>query len=310
MDVSLKVPGKPVVTVELARDVSQLRFMQSMNDLDGCLSIFSTSYPDQASVTKANNHNSLHDHQSMGGLAATYTETINLKEAQARGIPTNYMELKEVLYAHHRLLQVLLGEAHPVSVGFLGLVEALERIAMSRLVPKLKDAKTCAQYMFTIHTYMYVWLEAQGTADHVIDAEFASLARNIVLNNWQAPDLPPVLWAAVKPSAPRPAAPTGLKQAPTLTPPRATRIPVATPPEQLVAGVHNPRLAVRLLLQTKVPKPFASTIVPCLNWHVTGRCTTDCKYKEDHVPHSAAETAHLKSYLAEGASLQAANPSA
>jgi hypothetical protein len=96
MDVSLAVPGRPVITAELAKDVSQFRFMQGMNDLEDCLSPFSTSYPDQASVSKANYYNSLHDQQSLGGMAPTLTEQINLKEAQARAIPMSYVELKEV----------------------------------------------------------------------------------------------------------------------------------------------------------------------------------------------------------------------
>jgi hypothetical protein len=155
MDVSLAVPGQPVITTKLAKDVSQLCFMQGMNDLEGCLSPFSTSYPDQASVSKANYYNSFHDQQAMGGMSPMLTELINLKEAQARAIPMLYMELKEVFVAYHRLLQVLLGDSHPVAVGFRNLFNTLERIAMPRLLPTIKNAKACAQYM-------WFWLGAQG----------------------------------------------------------------------------------------------------------------------------------------------------
>jgi hypothetical protein len=162
---------------------------------------------------------------------------------------------------------------------------------------------------------MWVWLDKQGRVDVVVDAEFASLSRDIMLNTWRAPDLPPVHWAIVKPpalrpatAAPRLAAPL-VEKKPAAAAPVATKVVVNTPTSNRKVGVYSPCLAIRLVLQTKIPAPFANNIIPCLNWHVRGNCTACCKYKEDHREHSAAEAAYLVSYLAEVAALQAANPS-
>jgi hypothetical protein len=91
--------------------------------------------------------------------------------------------------------------------------------------------------------------------------------------------------------------------------PTPTKVVVNAPTSSRKTGVYSPRLAIRLVLQTKVPAPFANNIIPCLNWHVRGSCTACCKYREDHREHSATETAYLVSYLAEVAALQAATPS-
>jgi hypothetical protein len=112
---------RPVITAELAKNVSQLRIFDSEEDLEGCFSVFATSYPNQASIAAANNYNCIHDHHAVGGVHHTLAEGMDIKKAQAMKLPISWVELLHVLSAHHRFLQVLLGKAHTAALAFRNL---------------------------------------------------------------------------------------------------------------------------------------------------------------------------------------------
>jgi hypothetical protein len=177
----------PVITTDLAKNIGQLCFFESEDDLEGCLLIFSMSFPNQASITAANYHNCLCDHHVAGGTSLTLMEAMDLKKAQARNIPTGWLDLHQVLGVHHRLLQILLGEAHSTAIAFQNLVQNMDRLAMSKFAPLLKDAKSCAELLFTIHTYMWAWTDEQEATATLLVPKLTALGLQFRLANWAPP---------------------------------------------------------------------------------------------------------------------------
>jgi hypothetical protein len=303
---SLATVVRPVITTDLAKNIGQLRFFESEDDLEGCLSIFATSFPNQASITAANYHNGLYDHHVAGSILMTLTEAMDLKKAQACNIPTGWLELRQVLGAHHHLLQILLGEAHGTAIAFGNLVQNMDRLAMSKFAPLLKDAKSCAELMFTIHTYMWAWTDEQEATATVLVPKFTALGLQFCLANWAPPRLPSSLWAMVKlPCVAASASPavahrqttTPAARAPTTDTPLKVDTSLKAAAEHFEASISHPSLNIKALVAGMTPPNLTNGQSPCLNYHVRGKCYKGCTPTADHVKHTKEDTSIIAAYL-------------
>jgi hypothetical protein len=303
---SLATVVRPVITTDLAKNIGQLRFFESEDDLEGCLSIFATSFPNQASITAANYHNGLYDHHVAGSILMTLTEAMDLKKAQACNIPTGWLELRQVLGAHHHLLQILLGEAHGTAIAFGNLVQNMDRLAMSKFAPLLKDAKSCAELMFTIHTYMWAWTDEQEATATVLVPKFTALGLQFCLANWAPPRLPSSLWAMVKlPCVAASASPavahrqttTPAARAPTTDTPLKVDTSLKAAAEHFEASISHPSLNIKALVAGMTPPNLTNGQSPCLNYHVRGKCCKGCTPTADHVKHTKEDTSIIAAYL-------------
>jgi hypothetical protein len=65
-------------------------------------------------------------------------------------------------------------------------------------------------------------------------------------------------------------------------------------------GVYDGAMSVAKMLKVKFPTKLPSGRVPCLYYHVHGSCArSPCQYDNDHIKHSAADTAALLTHVAE-----------
>jgi hypothetical protein len=122
-----------VISPELARAVVSLQFFDGRDDLEGCLSIFAAVFPDQESVAAANEINGLYDQQAKGSTALSYSDLLDIKKSRRLRLPTSWFQLRLVLGAHHRLLQILVGKQHVVPWGMLDFITVMDDLVMDDL---------------------------------------------------------------------------------------------------------------------------------------------------------------------------------
>jgi hypothetical protein len=293
---SLPSVGRPLISPELARAVFGLQFFERCEDLESCLSIFAVSFPDADSVTAANEVIGLYDLQSNGSASPTVSDMLDMKKARALRLPVDWFQLRMVLGAYHRLLQILLGKDHPVPQGIRMLVGVLEDAAPVYLKHELKGAYKCAEVMTAVNTYMWSWADQQARRLAHVLPNYGRLAEQFQLRDWKPPALPAQLRAAIKPATAAAAAAAHRST--------ATTAPTADTDKNdkndaRVPGVFDANVSVYWLLKTARPSKLPSGRMPCLNYHVHGSCSATCPYHLDHIKHSAEDSAHLAKYMAE-----------
>jgi hypothetical protein len=260
-------------------------FMDGVDDLDCLLSPYVVSFPNCSAMAAANAHSDLYEEQSNDTVSASLSERLDSKKAIQLCLPATYMQLRLVLGAYYRWLQILLGEAHLVPAGFRIVVDTLDDLqASNRLEGKFETALKCTGFLQSVQNYVWEWADRQARSDTPTPTEFALLARELRLGSYKAPNLSPLLLA--KCAAPGPRATT------TATTPTKVRL------AHRVHGVFDASVSVVKLLRIAVPPPIGNR-APCLNFHVRGECTTDCKYAHDHRDHTIEESEVLIKYMAE-----------
>jgi hypothetical protein len=288
---------RPVISPELARAVVALQFGEGPDDLESCLLVYGVSYPNQASVTAANECSGLYDQQANSTTAPSWSDLLDGKKSRLLQLPTDWFQLRLALGAYHRWLQILLGEQHPLPVGIFHLFTALDKLAKLYLNAWIKGPQQCAELMTSIDIYTWSWVEQQQSSATPVDPDYQRLAQQLRLREWSPPSLPAAILAVVKPTGNRnttaPASGATAFKASTLTGPvavNANREP----------GVYDGALSVAKMLRIKFPDKLPSGRTPCLYYHVHGSCSRNpCPYGDDHVKHSAADTAALVTYVAE-----------
>jgi hypothetical protein len=161
---SLPTVERPVISPELARAVVTLQFGEGPEDLEGCLSVYDVSYPKQASVAAANERSGLYDQQANGTTAPTWSDLLDGKKSRSLQLPTDWFQLRLVLGAFHRWLQILLGEQHCLPVGILRLFTAMDKLAPLYLNAWIKGPQQCAELMTCIDIYTRSWVEQQQSS--------------------------------------------------------------------------------------------------------------------------------------------------
>jgi hypothetical protein len=156
---SLPTVERPVISPELARAVVALQFGEGPEDLEGCLSVYGVSYPNQASVAAANERSGLYDQQANGTTAPTWSDLLDGKKSRSLQLPTDWFQLRLVLGAFHRWLQILLGEQHCLPMGILRLFTALDKLAPLYLNAWIKGPQQCAELMTSIDIYTWSWVD-------------------------------------------------------------------------------------------------------------------------------------------------------
>jgi hypothetical protein len=283
-----------VISPELSRAVVALQFSGVRDDMEGCLSFFAATYPDQSSIAAANERHGLYDQQASGATAATWGDLLDSKKSRSLQLPVDYFQLELVLFAYHRWIQILLGEQHPVAMGIRSLVMAMGKLKAADLYEALKGPQRCAELMAAIDVYTWSWADEQECSDAPVLPQYERLAQQLRLRDWKPPVLSAKLLAVVKPP---PSGPAGGN--------RRAAAPVAAAAAAVVnkdhePGVYDGNMAVNKLLQKAYPPKLPCGQMPCLFYHVGARCTrSPCPYSVNHRKLKAPEVAILAAYVAE-----------
>jgi hypothetical protein len=263
-------------------------FMDGVDDFECLLSPFVVSFPNSAAMAAANSQSELYEEQANDVVSASFTERLDSKKAIQLCLPATFLQLRLVLGAYYRWLQILLGEAHLVPAGFREVVDTLDKMqASSGLEGKFSSAKACAGFLQVVQNYMWEWADRQAYSDTPTPSEFALLARDLRLSNtdFEKVTLSPLLTKKASPAAPR------------TSPQTSSQTPTTVRLAHRVHGVFDESILVAKLLEAEVP-PRIGNRPPCLNFHVRGQCTTGCKYAYDHRDHTIEESAVLIKYMA------------
>jgi hypothetical protein len=119
-------------------------------------------------------------------------DLVDGKKSHMLQLPTDCFQLRMVLGAHHRLLQIQLGEEHVLPLGILQLIGVMEDLAPIYLNNCIKWAQQCAKLMSAIDIYTWSWADQQhrheyaASWDHAYHAatmKLASLSRRV----WRSP---------------------------------------------------------------------------------------------------------------------------
>jgi hypothetical protein len=97
-DLSLRPFAEPVISIDVAKDAGQLKFIEGCDTNTGCLSIFAFCFPDQATISAAQSVASLHDQQNAGGTTFTLAEATKLSLIQAVKLPDSWPEIKRIFF--------------------------------------------------------------------------------------------------------------------------------------------------------------------------------------------------------------------
>ena len=121
----------PICSPDLAKDLGNLIFSAGSADLlENGISIFAISHPDQASEAKASERAGHYDGQMNGTAGLSLQDSIALKAAQRLQLPTTFLQLTWIIQAYHTLLQVVMGDYHPVVTAlaaFLAKWQSMDR---------------------------------------------------------------------------------------------------------------------------------------------------------------------------------------
>jgi hypothetical protein len=169
-DLALRPLVEPVVSIDVAKDAGQLKFIDGRESSTGCLSIFSF-FPRPLSQRAATEAGNLFDQENVGGITFTLAESAKLRLIRAVKLPDSWPEIKRILFAYHRWLQVLLGENHGVPIAFQAMVEQMEGLSVG-LETKSKSDRSFGTGLFqSIHYHTWTWARKQQrlATDHARD---------------------------------------------------------------------------------------------------------------------------------------------
>jgi hypothetical protein len=117
-------------------------------------------------------------------------------------LPTDWFQLRLVLGAYHRWVQILLGEQHCVPLGLLALIELMDDLAATAgLNTRFNGARPCAEFMCTLDIYTWSWANQQERSPGPVLPRYALIGEELHLHKWVPPPLPAKLLAAIKPAA-------------------------------------------------------------------------------------------------------------
>jgi hypothetical protein len=258
---SFPVVGRPVISPELSQSVTSLHFCRVRDDMEGCLSMFAVSYPDQASVAAANERNGLYDQQTSGAALPSWGDLLDSKKSRALQLPVDWFQLRLVFLAFHRFLQILLGEQHVIPLGILNLFTVMEDLAASDLYKAMDGAKQCTELMAAVDVYTWSWADQQERSPTPVAPEYGLLAQELRLRKWKPPDLPATLLAVLKPLPATAGGGPCHGAAPAPAP--AAAGPAAINPAR-EPGVFNGSVSVNKLVQVATPSKILGNQVPCL----------------------------------------------
>jgi hypothetical protein len=192
-DLLLRPFVEPVISIDVARDAGQLKFIEGRDTNAGCLSIYAFCFPDQATISMANKGASLHDQQNAGGMTFTLAEATKLSLIQAVKLPDSWPEIKRIIFAYHRWLQVVVGENHVVPIAFQAMAEQMEGLSVELESKARSDRSFGAGLLQSIHYHTWTWVNKQQRSGTAVAApDYSSISEGLSLGNWFAPKLPPI----------------------------------------------------------------------------------------------------------------------
>jgi hypothetical protein len=226
-------------------------------------------------------------------------------------------------YAYLHYVTVLFGAHHPAVTKFALLLSVIQDLALTDLLLTLSSAYGCAQLMRSIQLANHVWAAQQVMTDQKGFPDYAHIIREMHQGSYSGPLLP-TLWFSHKQLAPyqylqqpafpnlpprgsatsavpqpRPGAVLQPGPVAALQPQREKPVDIFQPESHRVPGVYNKDINLGLLLGMGRPLAYpGTTTIPCLRYHVKGRCIDKCQLIVDHRSHTPDLSAHIKAYLA------------
>jgi hypothetical protein len=305
-EVSLDPPGEVVISNALAIAIGTLNFGRGREDTTRCLGMSMICYPDQASIVAATTRNGLfRENAKELGATIAFDNILDESKAQVLNLPATGTQFLSVCFAFHRLLQILLGERHLAAVHFFALVRIFQRTIETELRDKVNSKFGCAGLMRSIDLATNNWITEQVKTDTPLFPSYERMGEALLGAQWRPPPLPE-LWKAVAlppkpsyiapPSQRSPKPPTA-QQAPAQSNqagPAATSPTVVTSTDK-VAGIFHENIDLGVLRQGLQPGEMDS--LPCLRYHLKGKCFDSCLRKETHRKLHATELASIKQFL-------------
>jgi hypothetical protein len=304
----------PVCSSELAKDIGALNFAApSRDDIMAGLSIFAVCHPDQASQQLASELAGHFDGQMSGVVAPSLAESIALKAAQGLQLPTQLLQLKWILAPYGLLLEVVLGQHHPVVASYNLFLRKFERAEVLLHGALEGHALHTAGFLRFVQLKMYRWISDQVAASDPIPApDFGAIIDSIEDHTWLPAPLPG-RYLVHPPRVSKGPLPTPLTAPLGPAPPStssATRVQKAAYVPAPVADLDSARIKPRTKFDIKAhitahgPPPVNEAGgLMCLSFHVRGSCSVDCDRgpssggKNDHKRHGASESTRLAAYL-------------
>ena len=284
----------PVATQELVSNLYQLNFYASYaGELEKGLQPFVTVHLGEANKAHLERLNEMHDTMLDG--APTLSDIINLKAAAKITIPTDALQVSITVRAFAVVLAVVLGNQHPVYVGYREQVADKIDVMLSPLGDLAQGHPTEPIYAQVLRwlqlRFNSYWTNLGTTLDgRVAPPNFAELWEAIQFHEWKRPSLPP----AYLPESNKRKAQAGTPPAPGgENPGKVPNVPTKASTGREGTFHDNPTKKASLLaLGDAVGKiaPLLTKIAPtlgsppetqgkkgiCLSWQIKGGCFSNC----------------------------------
>lgn len=286
---------QPICTTSVAKDLGQLRFIASPDDIDVGISIFVISHPDAETNARVSESVGLYDQQMHNVTNVSLTESIDLRKAQAFRLPTKYIELKHVCWCYLRFLATILGLDHVVTVNFSLFVERLQREESRFHLYFDADVERCAGLLRYIQIHMHEWARSTLANRDARVPPFERALDKIIEQSWKAPLLPAKYITAKKDKS----AAAGSNKQGRASQSRGTKVeaPASHLDHRLIPYKADFRPAEFIAKHKNVPKNDQGGAM-CLSYHVSGTCYDNCRRISDHRKHTEAEASRLLEYMA------------
>jgi hypothetical protein len=282
------------ISAALAQDLVNFRFLGPTPDYIGTgLSIFMVSYPTTEAIAALRDSVALYDQQVDNDQSVTVKDADRIRDEQKFRYPTTYAGTKEVLRAYHRLLYVVLGEQHPITVAFGPFVRRFEE-KEPVYSKSLNDLRRCAGLLKFVQTTVHHAVDAHFRNQSQPPLDFMSVYTKIDYDDWSPQSVPHV-----------PAAQGATSTQPTLAPTESSGAS-PKPPRHPADSAHLDRGAIPVIsrfsptqyIKKHGQPPYnEDNVRMCLSYHVVGFCPPGCTRATDHRKHTAQETALLVTYL-------------
>jgi hypothetical protein len=251
------------------------------------------SYPTTEAIADLRDSVVLYDQQVDNDQSVTVKDADRIREEQKFRYPTTYAGTKEVLRAYHRLLYVVLGEQHPITVAFGLFVRRFEEKEPVHS-KSINDPRRCAGLLKFVKTTVHHAIDAHFRNQSQPPLDFLSVYTKIDYEDWSPQSVPHV----PSPQGATPAQPTSSAMKSGVVPQKPPRHPASPAHLDKVAIPIISRFSPTQYIKKHCQPPYNKADVRmCLSYHVVGFCPPGCSQVVDHRKHTAQETAQLVTYL-------------
>jgi hypothetical protein len=254
---------------------------------------------------------------------------------ELRSYPSTFYDLDRSLGLFGNLLGAVLGNVHPLTVAYRPFWDSFRKRYQTRLITEIDGRKfiKAVHILRSVQLQCYDWFEAKRTRTPPDTPNFLTIWKQIGLNSYNLPTLPPSLYFQVYPKTNliRPPPADQASRTPSLastedasttsTISTLTGVTGATGPTGLLSRTTTPRAGAMVVNEN--PDPHLVSLIPfnkklkdimgntqspstdtgetiCLSYHAKGGCFTNCRRKSTHgITLSLAEKGRVENYIAD-----------